>query len=184
MITVRNLKYYPDLPFDQYLQLPGMSFSTLRGFNGPETDNMRLGTRVHNYVLTPGGYDYQQHDTVAPIAKALKTRIGPILHLFQKELSFTCTFYFNGMKLDYRGRADLARIGSLIVDLKVSGNYLEQGCKIFGYPDAISGYCLATSTPMGLIISFNKKTKTDEYKIIRPRTDYWQEAVVKYGVPA
>lgn len=184
-MTITNTIYYRDLDFADYLQMPGTSFSSLKG-EIPTSAGMQLGTRVHNYLFTPLAYDWQQAEIVRPIAAAIRNH--PLLkdsfiHL-EKEIAFTCELHHNGMKLLYKGRADMLRIGRIVIDLKILAGSLESACERFGYPDQLSGYCLPTLCPLALIIAYNKSRKQVETKIIIPGVAFWQYQVVSRGVPA
>lgn len=181
-MIISNIKYYHDLPFEAYLAMPGTSFSSLKG-EIPVSDGMRLGTRVHQYLTEPGAYDWQQVNEVRDIAIALRDKLGSALLHLQKEVAFTCDMIHNGMLLAYKGRVDLLFAGRVVVDLKILSGALEGACTRFGYPDQVSGYCLGTASPLGLIIAYNKTRKQVEVKAVRPTMDFWNYQVVRLGKP-
>lgn len=184
-MIVANTTYYPDMPFDEYLALPGNSFSSIKndGVPLPVSDGMLVGTRVHNYLLEPEKYDWQQPEIVQPIAKKIREILGDALPLLDKEIAFTSDFTHNGMTLKYKGRADMLKTGRIVIDLKVLGGYLPNAIERFGYHKQLSGYCFATGCPRGLIIAYNKATKKIETATIFPNADFWQYQCVHRGEP-
>jgi hypothetical protein len=182
-MQIINTKYYLDLPFEDYLQMPGTSYSSIKGFEGEPTEGMKLGTRVHAYLNEPKEYDWQQAEIVIPIATALRAYLGDAFHFLDKEVAFTSTFIHNGMKLAYKGRADMMKIGRIIVDLKILSGSLQQAIERFGYERQISGYCLATGSKLGLIIAWNKLQKKVEVKAIKPNPAFWEFQCVRMGEP-
>lgn len=185
-MIVANTKFYNDLPFEDYLKMPGISYSFIKndGKPLPVSDGMRLGTRVHNYLLEPDKYDWQQVDIVKTIAAAIRTYVGQsALSAMACEVAFTADFIHNGMRLPYKGRVDLIKIGKLIIDLKVLAGSLATSIKMFGYDRQVSGYCIGTGCEIGLIISYNKKSKIVETSIIKPNADFWEYQCVYRGIP-
>lgn len=182
-MIVRNVRYYYDLPFEEYLTLPGVSYSSIKGFNGEPSAGMRLGTRVHQYINEPGKYDWEDSDKVRIISLMLRKVLGSAISLFKKEVSFTADFIHNGMILHYKGRADMIRIGKLIVDLKVLSGGLTPAIQRFGYDRQQSGYCLATGTPLAILVSYNKTKKITETRLINPDAEFWEYQTVRLGAP-
>lgn len=182
-MIIRNLKYYHDLPFSDYLALPGKSYSGIKGFQGTPNAGMSLGTLVHNYILEPNAYSWEDAGMVKKIAEALRKYLGAALTVLDKEIAFTCDMEYNGMLLRYKGRADLIRAGRIVVDLKILGGGLQPAIDRFGYNNQLSGYCLATDSPMALIIAYNKQRSIVETKIIKPVEDFWNYQIVSFGEP-
>lgn len=182
-MKVTQTKYYHNLPFEDYLTMPGTSYSSIKGFEGEPTEGMKLGTRVHNYLNEPATYDWQQSDIVIPIATQLRAYLGEAYHYLDKEVAFHSTFVHNGMKMLYKGRADMMKAGRIIVDLKVLSGPLPAAITRFGYERQVSGYCLATGCNMGLILAWNKLKKRVETKMIRPDESFWAYQCVRLGEP-
>ena len=185
-MQVSNTRYYNDQDFADYLAMPGYSFSTIKNDCTPlpVSEGMRLGTRVHNYILEPDKYDWQQVSEVKAIAAAIREYVGASLAVMQKEVAFTSEFEHNGMVLNYKGRTDLLRIGRIVVDLKILAGPLQQSIERFQYDKQLSGYCLATGSPTGLIIAYNKAKKVIEIAPIKPNADFWEYQCVRLGTPA
>lgn len=181
-LQVKNVRYYYDIPFEDYLALPGYSFSGLKGAKIGPTPKMQLGTKVHSYLLTPAEY---QHDEplVPPLAMALKGTIGPLLKYCTPELAVTADFEYEGLRLPYKGRIDLPIIGRLVIDIKVTELDLRRGIDHFSYHHQVSGYSLAIGAPHAVIVSVNRKTKNTQVVPVRVEAGFWERACLKYGKP-
>jgi hypothetical protein len=188
-MQVKDLKYYSDLDFNEYLQIKGYSFSSLKMLESGQaitpSEGMKLGTRVHNFILEPKKYDWQDHAQVNMIAGKIRQIYEPFIRYMEPELAFTARFEHNGMYLNYKGRTDLIYKGKLIIDLKILSGKLETAVERFMYDKQLSGYALATGCPNAMIISYNKLNKYNliETKVIHPNTDWWNYMIVKYGTP-
>lgn len=182
-MQILNIKYYKDLPFEDYLRMPGTSYSAIKGFSGPPTMGMQLGTRVHSYLNEPEKYDWQDVEIVKPIAKAIRMYLGEAYHAMEKEVAFTCDMIHNGMRLAYKGRADMLKIGRLVVDLKVLAGSLPNAIERFGYANQMSGYCLGTCSPMAIILAYNKSSKKVEVKNVKPDEAFWNYQCCRLGEP-
>lgn len=182
-MIVRDTTYYSDLDFDTYLALPGVSYSSLKDVVITPTEGMKLGTRVHQYLNEPDKFDWVNADTVIPIAAAIRKYIGDAFHYLEKEVAFTSSFIHNDMMLQYKGRADMLKAGRIVIDVKVLAGSLEGAVKHFGYDRQVSGYCLATGAPLGLIVAYNKSKKIVEMKSIKPCAEFWSYQTVFRGIP-
>lgn len=188
MIQVLNKKILKDIPFDEYLKLPGYSFSSIKGFSGPPTAKMQLGTDVHNYLLTPEQYDHRNRELVLPIATALRKQLGVLVDKMLPESIVTADFVCNGFKLPYKGRLDLHIPGRLIIDIKVSDVPLSVSCPRFGYDDQQSGYAIGGECKIALLVrispvSVKKKRPIVEIKNVPITTLWWENQIVQKGEP-
>jgi hypothetical protein len=85
--------------------------------------------------------------------------------------------------MEYKGRIDMVRPGKLIIDLKISEIPLARSIEHFGYAEQLTGYCLATNTPVGIIVRVCPKTLKTEKALIRQNPGFWERQVLKYGIP-
>lgn len=177
-MQVSNVKYYSELTMDEYLSLPGVSYSSIKGFEGPPPAGMTLGTHVHQYLMEPEKYKWEDVDQVKKIAAALRQYVGIALEVMQHEVAFTADFHYNGLVMQYKGKADLLRVGRLVVDFKILSGSLQPAIVRFGYDKQVSGYCLANEAPTGLILAFNRKAKVVESAIIKPSEEWWNYQIV------
>lgn len=183
IFTVRNLQVYENVPFDEYLQINGTSYSSIKGFCGEISEGMKLGSRVHAFLGEPHEYDWQDYSTVKTIAGEIKKRIGPAFKYLAKEVCFTAEFHYHGFMMRFKGRVDAGEFQKIILDYKILSGGVDSAIQMFGYDRQMSGYCLATNTPMALIIAWNKSKKRIEPKTIKPDYRWWAEKVLTHGYP-
>lgn len=182
-MQVRNVKYYRGQDFAAYLAMPGVSYSGLKDIPVPQSAGVSIGTRVHNYILEPEKFDWTDAGIVRKIASALREYMGPAADFLESEVAFTADFSHNGMVLQYKGRADKLKIGRLVVDFKILAGSLPGAIDRFGYDKQLSGYCLATGSPLGLIIAYNKSRKQVETHLLGPSAEFWEYTTVRMGRP-
>lgn len=190
-MIVKNIQIYENVPFDEYLKVPGFSFSWLKagGTFFQPTAKMNLGSEVDNYLNDPGKCKADLR-LVRPIANALISRVGLDLYrLFKKQVSILADFEYKGMRMKYKGRTDWCLLGKIVIDTKVSED-IYKTIQFFAYPDQISGYCLGTLSNIGLILAANPKkidpvTKMNKTDLINIdiQTKWWEKQILKYGDP-
>jgi hypothetical protein len=132
-MTVSGLKLLKDLSFEEYLALPGFSYSFLKNEGKPiqTTDKMRLGTCVHSYLLTPADYKHENARIVRPVAAKLKQTLGVLIKYLIPELGITANFCHEGFTMPYKGRLDLCIPGRLVVDIKISTEDVRKTIEFF-----------------------------------------------------
>jgi len=162
-MTITNYKEYKNLPFDEYLDLAGTSYSTLKvGSLKPfkETPKMAIGKLCHQYLTEPHLYkpdpkEPQVHRAVRAICRAIMKIDGVprLLSFAEPELSMTCDMHHNGKVFKYRGRMDL-KVGSLaVIDIKISwANNVDGPMRFFGYDRQVNGYRIASGVNHGIIL--------------------------------
>lgn len=176
MITIKN-QIVHNIPFNEYLKLPGQSYSGLKG-GFSTTPAMALGTKVHNHVLDG---DNAQDEATYQIGKVIMAEYGSLLHLSKKEISYTCDMHHNNMLLPYKGRIDI-KILDTIIDLKILSQPIEGSIRMFGYDKQITGYMLGSGATQGYLIAYNRVTKKCETpKKITPDYEFWKKIIRNYG---
>lgn len=188
-MTITNRHLHPNLPWADYQRLPGHSFSSLKAEKMPPivtTDKMRLGTRVHNYLLDPDKYDWKQPELVKPIAKKLASIPGIMTALKHSncEVPATATFEYEGFQLLWRGVADIQISNLLIIDFKITEMSLSAAIRFFGYDRQQSGYCAGYGCKSALIISIHPRTHVVDMAYIQPAFAWWEEKCLTHGSPA
>jgi hypothetical protein len=185
-LQVFNTQFHVDIPFADYLALPGWSFSGIKGAKIEPTPKMQLGTKVHAYLLTSQEYEHDS-DLVRPLAVALKGVLSPLLKYCTPELAVTADFVHEGMVLHYKGRIDLPIIHkshlSMVIDIKCTEMDIRKSIDFFHYDHQVNGYMLAIGALKGVIFSVNPKTKKTQVQSIRKDTAFWERAVLRYGKP-
>lgn len=185
-MTVSNVRVYNDLPFEDYLNFYGYSFSGIKnaGRVFEPTAKMQLGTDVHNYLLTPDVYNHKNRELVRPIVVALKEKLpATLLKVLKPELAVTATFSHENFHMPYKGRIDLCKPGNIIIDLKVSEvEATPQWLDFFGYGWQLSGYALAMDCKLAFIVKINPKTKKVTIINIPIRTEWWEDQIKRKGI--
>lgn len=194
-MMVRNIQLMPNVPFDDYLKLPGWSYSGIKGAKIEPTPKMGLGTAVHNYLLTPNEFNHD-NSLVPSLAIELKKILGPLLPFCTPELAVICELIHEDMVMLYKGRIDLAvvfenEIGNplnLVIDIKITELDTRKGIDHFGYDKQLNGYSLAIGAARRVIVSVNPK-KLAKHQIatqvipIARDVKFWEQAVLKLGKP-
>lgn len=182
-MQITDTKYY-HISFDKYLKLPGYSYSGIRNQGSiiTPTRKMIIGTKVHEYLLTPQKYTHDEDiDIIRPLAIELKKTLGSSIKLCQREISVTSRFSHEGFTMLYKGRIDLCIPRHLIIDIKISEMNIAKSIDYFGYNNQVSGYALSTNIKNGIIISINPKTKISKTTVIPIEQIWWQNQVKIYG---
>jgi hypothetical protein len=179
-----NVKVFEKIPFSEYKNLPGHSFSSIRSENEniKVTEKMAFGQRADAYLFTPYEYDGVDISLIRPVVIELKKLLGEAIIYGKPQLSVTCDFIHNGFILQYKGRADL-KIHDLILDLKVSELDTMNAIKHFRYDWQIGGYMKAFGCKRGMILSINPRTLKVTTIPINPSFDWWEYNIIKYGKP-
>lgn len=163
--------------------MPGYSYSGIssNGFVIEPTEKMKLGTKVHSYLLDPKNYDFTDFNLVRPLATAVQNTLGLLLKHAFPEVTLTAHFKEEGFMLPYKGRADILIPNRMIIDLKVSELEMERGIKHFGRDYQVTGYCLGADVPLGIIIQIHPKTKAIQVKQVNLVPDWWAYQTKKRG---
>jgi len=185
-MQVKNVQYHRNMPFDEYLKLPGYSYSGIKNAGLPLitlTNKMRIGTAVHNYLFEPEKYDYKDFRLIKELAYQVKLTLGDALIGLESEVGVTAEFYHEDFVMPYKGRVDLLRVDRVVIDLKVSEKPLSKTIPFFGYDRQLSGYSLATSARVQMILRICPVTAKTELKLIPISSEWWEKRVLKYGMP-
>ena len=181
----KQQQLFENIPFEDYLKMPGYSYSYLKGSkNLPDspTENMLLGTAVHNYLLEPHKFDHTSANAKA-IAMALKPMIAPVLPHAKSELSVTGLMLYEGFSMPYKGRVDIAIPGKLVIDIKVTTIDIRKAIDFFGYHHQVSGYAYAIGATKAFIVAINSRTKKTQVVAIHITPDFWQKKIIQNGFP-
>lgn len=182
-MTASNLIIHRDLTFEQYLQMPGNSFSGLKA-NGKvftPTIKMRLGTQVHQYLTDETAFTGDVR-IIKPLAMALKSAIGSLWEHLQHRICVTCDFEHENFVMPYKGEIDSGIVGRIVLDYKI-GERVRRSMDYFGYKNQLAGYATAINAPLALIIAINPKEYNPKPDIIPVNIDtsWWCEKVLLNG---
>lgn len=172
-------------PFDEYLKMPGWSHSGLKneGISFESTPAMQLGTHVHEYLLSPDEYRFNDISIIRPLAIEVKKKLGPLWEFLVPEQAVAADFIHEGLVMPYKGRIDLSIYGKLVLDLKVSTQSFESSMNYFRYDRPISGYCGAIDCDRGMMIKIHPKTKETKLYNIDLSFDWWEHQIIRKGEP-
>jgi hypothetical protein len=183
------------MPFDEYLKLPGYSFSFLKrersGFaeDMAPTAKIEVGKLVDAILCEPA--TVRMDHPLYPIAKAiafiLQQQFGPLLARMRKQTSYTCLFTANGWSMPFRGRPDFELPVRAIVDLKItSEKKILPLIEYMQYWDQQYGYAKAAGVPKRYILIYSRPNK-EAILLAQPMTDHndwWAERIERFGWPA
>lgn len=198
-MQIRNVQVLAGIPFEDYLKMPGLSFSGVRsdGTIIEETEKMRFGSNVDAYLFEPQVYSGAQYKLVKPVAAVVKEKLGTMLVTGARQVVITCKMTHRGVELDYKGRADLLTgggvlvnngiitinksLGVIVIDMKVSELPLLSAINFFGYNHQVNGYALPVGADVSVIVSVNPKTYKVSTQAIPTKADFWEKIVLQYG---
>lgn len=184
MIEVRNLKIHRDIPFEEYLKIPGKSFSGIAARDRKReftvTSKMRFGSQVDCYLTTPSKFKLDPEFTMKQIrncAICIKTTLADVYQHLEFQLSITADFIYEGFVLHYKGRPDATIKKTMILDFK-----LTEGLNpLANYNAQVSGYGIALDCPLGFLVAQHpKKDVCDIHKVKIDHT-FWEQACLLYG---
>lgn len=190
MIKVLNRTILTTCHFEDYLALPGWSYSGIKQ-DGKEwqapTLKMQLGTDVDHYLTDPINYDHNNRELVVPIATELRKHIQPLVKFLKPQLAVTCEFEHGGFRMMYKGRGDLVIVDKLVIDIKVSEMPLMKAIDYFGYDHQLRGYAKAFGCKSAIIISISPKNPkhVQMYNVPLHQDKYiwWEHEILKRGEP-
>lgn len=186
-MLIQNRKILKTFPFDEYLKLPGYSYSGIcsegRTKIESPTKKMQLGTKVGQYLLDPLAYDYSDIEIVRPLALHLNKFLGKLMKYCEAELAVTCNMVLDGISMPYKGRADLGIVDRLVIDIKVTEMPLHKFIDFFRSDRQVSGYCYALNADLGFIVAINPKTKLITTKQITIDDEWWHYQISRKGEP-
>lgn len=192
MIKVSNITRHDGLSFENYLKLPGYSFSFLSreqagiASDVEKTDAMELGKLVDGILTSPEEVSpkHPMYSDAKEIARYIKTQYGKHLALFETQVSYTATFHYDVFSLQVRGRLDYLLPGLITLDLKVtSSTNVPALISHMGYENQVWGYAKMAGTPDGLILAYLRRRKICEvHRVpIGEHNDFWADKIMRFG---
>lgn len=193
MIHYSNITRYDNMPFDQYLQLPGYSHSFLkRERNGvcedlTITDNIRIGSLVDAILTDPEKVDMSSplYPYARDIAAKIRASFGPMIQRFQKQVSFTAEASYLDFTMPVTGRLDFMLPGYAVIDLKVTKSKDMKGLiDHMGYKNQGWNYCKMAGVGLFYLMIHSIPLKKTELIKIDCRSDdngFWMDKILKFG---
>lgn len=192
-ITYSNIKRIDNLEFDKYLELPGYSFSFLKGeINGHAqevmmTDKIIIGKLVDAILTEDGDVNMMNplYEISRSIAFKIKEKFGNYISKFEKQISFCADLNYKGMVMPSRGRTDYFLSGLAVIDLKVTHekkvrdviSYMRYNDQLWNYANmgqVKRKYIMIHSVPLGT-------TEMIDMGVVTPRNEFWEAKVEKFG---
>ena len=182
-MTVTNLKYHTNLTFDQYLEMPGWSYSKIKSETMPFTGSAKvsLGKQVHTYLTEPDNFTGDVY-MVRSLAMTLKRATGALWPHLKHCIKMTADFCHEGFVMPYKGEIDSGIPGKLVIDYKVGENVRKTMFR-FGYIEQLTGYMLASDSPAAMILAIHPKTHAVDVIPVPKNVPWWEKQVITRGYP-
>jgi len=191
-LTYHNICRYDNMPFDEYLKLPGLSHSTIKsgGVAIIQTDAMALGSLVDGILTDPASVNMKdpQYKDAKIIAQHIREQFKTVLPELKSQVSYTGEIrrqveggYF---KMKTKGRIDFLLERHFITDLKVTKSKdIRKTMTIFRYDNQMFNYAGLARVEEAYLAAYSRPTKKLEIVKMDLSTgeEFWSEAVVKYG---
>lgn len=184
------------MPFDEYLTLPGYSFSFLKrersGFaeDVAYTAKIGIGKLVDAILSEPATANMgsELYPAAKAIAFKLQQQFGPLLPAFKKQVSYTGLFTANGWSCPTRGRLDFLLERRAVIDLKVtSEKRILPLIDHMQYWDQQFGYALLAGVPKRYILIYSRPNKESTLlpspMPIPAVNEWWAEKIERFGWP-
>jgi hypothetical protein len=193
MIIYSNIQRYDNLPFEDYLKLPGFSHSFLKRERSgvaedlKMTDNIRVGSLVDSILTEPRKADMYSplYPYAREIAAVIKNRFGSFIDKFQKQVSFTTDVSFGDFTMPVKGRLDFLVAAMAVVDLKVTmSRDLRSLIEFMGYKNQMFNYCKMPKVDTAYLMIYSvplKKTEIIKVDCQGNRNAFWEEKIIKFG---
>lgn len=192
MIQYTDIKRMLNISFEDYLALPGMSNSYLKGERFgvarvvEETDKIKIGKFV-DAILTDPGY-VNMHDPMYAHAKLiayeLKRIFGSIIDKMDKQVSYTAKMHYQGYSILTKGRLDFEYFDG-VIDLKVtSAKNIPALINHMGYLNQVWHYCRCAGKTNGYLMIYSiptKQCKLIKIPKITDHSEYWSNKILKLG---
>lgn len=193
MLHYTNIQRIDNMPFEDYLNLPGYSHSFLkRERNGVAesltmTDNIMIGSLVDAILTDPAKADMSHvlYGIARQISAEIKLKFGHIIKHFKKQVSYTGNICFGDFVMPVKGRLDFLLEGIAVVDLKITKSKDIDGLiEFMGYKNQMWHYCRFPGITKSYLIIYSIPLKQTFIKYIdcsNPFNQFWADKVVMFG---
>lgn len=193
MIIYSDIKRYEDVPFGEYLNLPGYSHSFLkREVNGVSehietTENMRLGSMVDAILTEPSKVNMtsDMYRAGRDIAARIKAEFGRLIARFKKQVSYAGVLEYESFEMPVKGRLDFLLPGHAVIDLKVTKSKdINSLIKIFGYENQIWNYAKLAGVDKAYLMIYSlplKQTQVHYFDCSQNINEFWANKILKFG---
>jgi len=182
------------MDFAEYLKLPGMSHSFLKGErygNAREiviSDKIIIGKIVDAILSDPQGIDMSSiyYKAAKTIAYKIKEKFGKIISNLKTQVSFTTQLFYMDFMLESKARLDFLLEGYAVIDLKVTfSKDLKTLIQYMGYQNQVWHYAKCAGVKKAYIMIYSvplDKTVLYEIKVDDPHNHFWETKIVKFGL--
>jgi hypothetical protein len=193
MIEVTNITRYDNVPFEEYLKMPGYSHSFLKrekmgvAEDLTMTDNIRLGSLVDALLTGEDRVDIKSpiYPAAREIALKIREKFESFIHYMQKQVSYTADMSHQGFILPVKGRIDFLLPNIGVVDLKVTQSKDIRGLIGFmGYKNQLWGYCKMAKVNSAYIMIYSvplKRTEIIKIDCSFNENSFWREKILAFG---
>jgi hypothetical protein len=193
MIEYTNIIQHDNIPFEDYLKLPGYSHSFLKRerFGVVEeltiTENITIGKLVDGIITDPETVNMLDplYPTARAIAVEIKNTFGAVLPQFKKQLSYTADIVHNGFIMATTGRLDFLLPKHCVLDLKVTKSKDVHGLiEYMGYKNQVWHYAKMAKVNDGYFMIHSIPLKKNFLIPLDCRdnmNDFWADKIIKFG---
>lgn len=194
MINYSDIRRYDNMPFDEYLKLPGYSHSFLkRERNGiteelKMTDNILLGSLVDSLLtdLTKVNMSSTLYPAARRIAATLKQQFGDMINCFKKQVSYTGQMECAGFRMPVTGRLDFLLESYAVIDLKVTQSKdMSSLIQFMGHENQVWNYAKLAQVPKAFLMIYSvpmDKTFIIQLNCSNQENEFWKEKILKFGL--
>lgn len=196
MISTTNIQRHDDVPFTEYLRMPGNSHSFLRYEKNGEkaeiiaTEKMKRGSMVDS-ILTDKPQDVDMssplYEQAKQIAYSIRKNFGGMIDSMEKQVSFTAEMEHLDHKMIGKFRLDFLLPGYIVLDLKVTDAKPKQIPGLIthmGYDNQLWGYSKVAQVDRAFILAYSVPAKNVflfNVPVSSPTNEFWEGKILKFG---
>jgi hypothetical protein len=193
MIQYTNILRHDNVPFEEYLRLPGYSHSYLKRerFGMVEeltmTDNIMIGKLVDGILTDQEGVDMKSplYSQAKLIAYDIMKTWGAQIKLFRKQVSYTADVNHNGFIMPTTGRLDFELPKHAVVDLKVTKSKDVDGLiNYMGYKNQVWHYAKMAQVNDAYIMIHSIPLRRNFIRAIdcsSNMNEFWADKCINFG---
>lgn len=197
ILSYSDIQRYENMPWQDYVKLPGYSFSYLKrevqGVSPAFTPSNKVlrGSLVDAILMQQDDVDMRSalFPEAKIIASALIAEFGEIICCFTSQDSYTGTLSYAGLRMPVKGRLDwrlqVAGKTKAVIDLKITeATNIKELIKFMKYDAQQNNYMGLSQGTRAYILPYNPKLK--KVLSIEPleydeNNSFWIEKVLKFG---
>lgn len=189
---IHSIQQYLNLPFDEYLKLPGRSTSFLKNEkNGVspvfiKTDKVRVGSLVDAILTSPKEVDMRSelYPIARDIAAEIRLKFGDMFKQMIPQVSYTGIMAHSGISMPVKGRLDFLLPELAVIDLKVTyATNVPELIKFMKYAEQMHLYCGFAGVKKAYLIVYCVPKKICKVHAIdcSGRSLWWEGKTFEFG---